>query len=81
MGQQRFHTFHAIVREALAELIHNDEADAGRVIGSTQFLGEKARVALVGEVQHFIIRLAGKAHFRILPGITFTIHSSSQCPL
>lgn len=49
-GRQRLHTFHAIVREALAELIHDDEADAGRVIGSAQFLGEKARVALVGEV-------------------------------
>lgn len=33
-------TFHAIVGEALAELVDHDEADAGRVVGPTQFLEE-----------------------------------------
>lgn len=60
-GQQRWLTFHAIVGEALAELIHDDEADAGRVIGSTQFLEEEATAALVEEVKHVITRAAGKS--------------------
>lgn len=35
------HTFHAIVGEALAELIHHDEADAERIVGPTYFLQEE----------------------------------------
>lgn len=39
-GPEAYGTFHAIVGEAFAELVHHDEADAGRVIGATQFLKE-----------------------------------------
>lgn len=46
------HTFHAIVGEALAELIDHDEADAGRVVGSTQFLKEVVLVTLFAQNHH-----------------------------
>lgn len=58
--RQRLHTFHAIVGEALAEFIDNDEADAGRVIGTTQFLEEEATVVLLEEVKHCIIKRFGE---------------------
>lgn len=41
------HTFHAIVGEALAKLIHHNEGDAERVIGTTYFLKKQTRKKVV----------------------------------
>lgn len=38
--RHRPHTSHAIVGEALAELVHHDEGNAQGVVGATEFLWE-----------------------------------------